>query len=267
MMGLLGLLGWKVTVISSNFIALMLILTMAMNIHVSTRYLQLKKNFPEIKQNKLIFMTTEKMVWPIIYTVLTTICAFLSLIFSEIKPIIDFGWMMTLGLISSFIVTFILLPTLLNFFDDKKIFLQENKKSKITNFLGNLAIENKSLVLIFTFVIFFLSVFGISKLEVENSFINYFKKNTEIYKGMKLIDDKLGGTTPLDIIIKFPKEKNEINDESDDDWGDLNDDNDEKYWFTKDKIDKIEKVHNYLEETPFIGKVRLFLLLLMSQRS
>ena len=258
MMGLLGLLGWKVTVISSNFIALMLILTMAMNIHVSTRYLQLKKNFPEIKQNKLIFMTTEKMVWPIIYTVLTTICAFLSLIFSEIKPIIDFGWMMTLGLISSFIVTFILLPTLLNFFDDKKISLQENKKSKITNFLGNLAIKNKSLVLIFAFVIIFLSVFGISKLEVENSFINYFKKNTEIYKGMKLIDDKLGGTTPLDIIIKFPKEKNEINDESDDDWGDLNDDNDEKYWFTKDKIDKIEKVHNYLEENPFIGKVLSF---------
>ncbi len=258
MMGLLGLLGWKVTVISSNFIALMLILTMAMNIHVSTRYLQLKKNFPEIKQNKLIFMTTEKMVWPIIYTVLTTICAFLSLIFSEIKPIIDFGWMMTLGLISSFIVTFILLPTLLNFFDDKKISLQENKKSKITNFLGNLAIKNKSLVLIFAFVIIFLSVFGISKLEVENSFINYFKKNTEIYKGMKLIDDKLGGTTPLDIIIKFPKEKDEINDESDDDWGDLNDDNDEKYWFTKDKIDKIEKVHNYLEENPFIGKVLSF---------
>ena len=258
MMGLLGLLGWKVTVISSNFIALMLILTMAMNIHVSTRYLQLKKNFPEIKQNKLIFMTTEKMVWPIIYTVLTTICAFLSLIFSEIKPIIDFGWMMTLGLISSFIVTFILLPTLLNFFDDKKISLQENKKSKITNFLGNLAIKNKSLVLIFAFVIIFLSVFGISKLEVENSFINYFKKNTEIYKGMKLIDDKLGGTTPLDIIIKFPKEKDEINNESDDDWGDLNDDNDEKYWFTKDKIDKIEKVHNYLEENPFIGKVLSF---------
>ena len=258
MMGLLGLLGWKVTVISSNFIALMLILTMAMNIHVSTRYLQLKKNFPEIKQNKLIFMTTEKMVWPIIYTVLTTICAFLSLIFSEIKPIIDFGWMMTLGLISSFIVTFILLPTLLNFFDDKKISLQENKKSKITNFLGNLAIKNKSLVLIFAFVIIFLSVFGISKLEVENSFINYFKKNTEIYKGMKLIDDKLGGTTPLDIIIKFPKEKDEINNESDDDWGDLNDDNDEKYWFTKDKIEKIEKVHNYLEENPFIGKVLSF---------
>ena len=130
MMGLLGILGWKVTVISSNFIALTLILTMAMNIHMSTRFLQLKKNNPSLKKSELILMTSKKMVWPIIYTVLTTICAFLSLIFSEIKPIIDFGWMMTLGLLSSFIVTFTLLPTLLNFLEDNKISIQENQKSK-----------------------------------------------------------------------------------------------------------------------------------------
>ena len=117
MMGILGILGWKVTVISSNFIALMLILTMAMNIHMSTRFLQFNNDFPNITKSKLILKTTSKMFWPIIYTVLTTICAFMSLVFSEIKPIIDFGWMMTLGLLSSFVVTFTLLPTLLNFFD------------------------------------------------------------------------------------------------------------------------------------------------------
>ena len=75
-------------------------------------------------------MTSQKMFWPIIYTVLTTIFAFLSLIFSEIKPIIDFGWMMTLGLLSSFIVTFTLLPTLLNFLEDKKVSIQENQNQK-----------------------------------------------------------------------------------------------------------------------------------------
>ena len=114
MTGLLGIIGWKVTA-CPNFIALMLILTMAMNIHMSTRFLQIKKNNPNLSKSELILITSEKMVWPIIYTVLTTICAFLSLIFSEIKPIIDFGWMMTFGLLSSFIVTFSLLPTLLNF--------------------------------------------------------------------------------------------------------------------------------------------------------
>ena len=102
MIGLLGLIGWKVTVISSNFIALMLILNMAMNIHLTVRYLQLKKEFDNLSKDDAILEASEKNVLPILYTVLTTICAFLSLIFSGIKPIIDFGWMMTLGLIVSF---------------------------------------------------------------------------------------------------------------------------------------------------------------------
>jgi len=262
MIGLLGLLGWKVTVISSNFIALMLILTMAMNIHMSTRFLQLKKINPNLKNSEIILMTTSKMFWPIIYTVLTTICAFLSLIFSEIKPIIDFGWMMTLGLITSFIITFTLLPTLLNFFSNEKVELQEEKKSKITLFLGNISINNKKTIFSITLVAIILSVIGISRLEVENSFINYFNKNTEIYQGMKLIDEKLGGTTPLEVILKFSKLEKEIpkdkEDEDFEDWSDDENQNDEKYWFTKDKIDRIKKVHNYLDELPQIGKVLSF---------
>ena len=138
-------LGWKVTVISSNFIALMLMLTMAMNIHMSTRFLQIKKNNPDLKKSELILMTSQKMFWPIIYTVLTTICAFLSLIFSQIKPIIDFGWMMTLGLLCSLIVTFTLLPTFLNFLDDAKISVSENQKS-ITTSLGNYTSNNKNVI-------------------------------------------------------------------------------------------------------------------------
>ena len=261
MMGLLGLLGWKVTVISSNFIALMLILTMAMNIHMSTRFLQLRKEFEEKSSYEILSLTTGKMFWPILYTVLTTVCAFLSLIFSEIKPIIDFGWMMTFGLITSFLITFTLLPTLLSFVPNKNISLKEEKDSNITKFLGKLSLNNKNSIFGVTIIVIILSIVGISKLEVENSFINYFDKDTEIYKGMKLIDEELGGTTPLEVIIKFPKK--EIKETSDDDedfedWGDEEDTNDEKYWFTKDKIDKIKSVHNYLDGLPEIGKVLSF---------
>ena len=259
MMGLLGLMGWKVTVISSNFIALMLILTMAMNIHTSTRFLQLRKENPKLSKLEIIKKTTKKMFWPIFYTVLTTIFAFLSLVFSGIKPVIDFGWMMTMGLITSFIITFTLLPTLLNFFPDNKITIKKEYKSKITLLFEKIALKNKNIIFFTTGLVIFLSITGINKLEVENSFINYFKKNTEIYKGMKLIDEKLGGTTPLEVILKFPKK--EVDSEpldEDDDWGDEKDDNDEKYWFTKDKIDKIEKVHNYLQNQPEIGKVLSF---------
>ena len=261
MMGLLGILGWKVTVISSNFIALMLILTMAMNIHMSTRFLQLRKDHPNKNNLEIISLTTNKMFWPILYTVLTTVFAFLSLIFSGIKPIIDFGWMMTFGLITSFIITFTLLPTLLNFAPTKNISLKKEQDSKITNFLGSISINSKNIIFGFTGVVIILSVIGISKLEVENSFINYFNKNTEIYKGMKLIDEELGGTTPLEVILKFPNtesEKKTTEDDEFEDWGDEEDTDDEKYWFTKDKIDKISSVHNYLDNLPQVGKVLSF---------
>ena len=259
MTGLLGLLGWKVTVISSNFIALMLILTMAMNIHMSTRFLQLRENFPEKNIFELTILTTSKMFWPILYTVLTTIIAFLSLIFSEIKPIIDFGWMMTMGLITSFIITFTLLPTLINFMPKENISLNEYKESRITSFFSKSSQKHQKFIFIISTIVILLSIIGISRLEVENSFINYFSKKTEIYKGMKLIDEKLGGTTPLEVILKFPKKENNSDDDEFEDWDNENSiDDDKKYWFTKDKIDKISSVHNYLDSLPEVGKVISF---------
>ena len=186
----------------------MLILNMAMNIHLTVRFLQLKKDKPEISKKEAVFEASKKMMLPILYTVLTTICAFLSLIFSGIKPIIDFGWMMTLGLIVSLVVTFLLLPTLLNILStENEINIRNTEKSFITSMLGSFAKKNRIFIFSITFLIIIFSVLGISKLEVENSFINYFDKETEIYKGMKKIDDDLGGTTPLNVILKFPSSK------------------------------------------------------------
>ncbi len=264
MIGLLGFLGWKVTVISSNFIALMLILNMAMNIHVTVRFLQLKKEFQQLSIPEAVFESSKKMMLPILYTVLTTICAFLSLVFSGIKPIIDFGLMMTLGLIVSLLITFLLLPSLLNLFsNENEISVQDTEKSFITSALGTFAKRSKIIIFGSTLIIIIFSIIGIFKLEVENSFINYFDKETEIYKGMKKIDDELGGTTPLDIILKFPK-KQKITEQKNidelDEWEDENSENEdkEKYWFTRDKMDKIIQVHDYLDSLPEIGKVLSF---------
>jgi len=260
MIGFLGLMNWKVTVISSNFIAMMLILTMAMNIHISTRYIQLTMTNSDLSNFEILKIATSKMVWPILYTVLTTICAFLSLIFSGIKPIIDFGWMMTFGLMTSFLITFTFLPALLGIFYSKKIDIYEKSLSFLTDPLSKLSIEKKNLVFTVSIFLIIFSIFGISKLKVENSFINYFSKDTEIYQGMKLIDEKLGGTTPLEIILKFSGKKNSETAEDDDEFKDWDDESDDesKYWFTKDKIDKINKVHNYLENTEHVGKVLSF---------
>ena len=167
---------------------------------------------------------------------------------------------MTLGLITSFVITFTLLPSLINFMPKEKIFLKIQKESKITSFFAQVSLNNHKTIFTLTIVVIFFSLIGISRLEVENSFINYFSKKTEIYKGMKLIDEKLGGTTPLEVILKFPKKKNEKNNDEDDfeDWEDEENENDDKYWFTKDKIDRISSVHNYLDDLPQVGKVLSF---------
>ena len=267
MIGFLSTLGWKVTVISSNFIALMLILTMSMNIHYLVRYMQIEGD--EFKNNcdLRIEQTSKSILFPILYAVLTTICAFLSLVFSEIKPVIDFGWMMTIGLIVSFITTFLFLPALVKVFDPPLSNNLKIKDSKIANIF--LKISKKNLIIYpVTLVLIISSFFGISKLKVENSFINYFDSDTEIYKGMKNIDEKLGGTTPLEIILKFKKPS--VNTSNDDNFlgtsdnkdnflGESNSNNDNyKYWFTRDKIDKIIDIHKYLESQSEIGKVLSF---------
>ena len=214
-----------------------------------------------MSKNEAVFEASKKMMLPILYTVLTTICAFLSLIFSGIKPIMDFGLMMTLGLIVSLIVTFLLLPSLLNIFStDQEINIKDTEKSLITSLLGSIAKKSRIFLFGSTIFIIGLSIVGIAKLQVENSFINYFDKETEIYKGMKKIDDDLGGTTPLDIILKFPTKQKIEKDDQFSEWEEDIDENEDrsKYWFTRDKMDKILKVHDYLDSLPEIGKVLSF---------
>ena len=259
MVGMLGYLNWKVTVISSNFISLMLILTMEINIHYVERYKQLQAEFPKKKENYLAYLTTTKIFTPILYAVLTTALAFLSLIFCDIKPVIDFGWMMTLGLFISLFVSMILLPYLIIKFKPKATPIHQSKDSKIAEIFASIAINQRFLVLAFSTIILILSIYGMTRLKVENSFINYFDKKTEIYQGMKLIDEKLGGTTPLEIILKF-KDTDSKNNKSDDDFFQGSDSNEYKdsYWFTNFRVNKIVNVHQYLETLPEIGKVLSF---------
>jgi uncharacterized protein len=269
MVGFLGALDWKVTVISSNFIALMLILTISMNIHYLVRYVQNKNEHPEDSLVELVLKTSSNIFYPIFYAVLTTICAFMSLIFSDIKPVIDFGWMMTYGLLVSFALSFMLLPSLILIFKPQVSPVIKESKSKFAEVLAYISTKFSTSIYVFSTILIIFSIYGISKLKVENSFINYFSSKTEIYKGMKNIDEKLGGTTPLEIILKF---KNTSVTKNDDDFlgsGSKKDDylgeakqklydDKYKYWFTRDKIEKIISVHKYLERNPDIGKVLSF---------
>ena len=264
MMGLVGFLNWKVTVISSNFISLMLILTMSMNIHLVVRYQQLRRQNNKMKQIELIELTVKKMVLPCLYTALTTIFAFTSLVFSNIKPVIDFGWMMTAGLTITFLTSFLLFPSILAILKKAEQEDIEKSRSAITKGFAQITEKYGKMVFVLSILLCLISGIGISKLKVENSFINYFDTKTEIYQGMKLIDEKLGGTTPLDVLIKFDsnntvdliEDSNLDEEEFDNPLGFLEEEvESDKYWFTSEKVNKIKAVHDYLDTLPEVGKV------------
>jgi uncharacterized protein len=260
MIGLLGLVGWQVTVISSNFISLMLISTMAMNIHLVVRYRQLRNDHPEKTQQELVAEMANKMVWPCLYTALTTIMAFTSLVVSDIKPVIDFGWMMTIGLTVTFLTSFLLFPSLLILFDRTSPTGGENTQFRFTAVLARVTERHGNKVLLLSVFLALISIYGITRLEVENSFINYFSEDTEIHQGLKLIDEKLGGTTPLDILVYFHDEAEEedLHDEDDEFallFGGADMGSKEDYWFTPLKVDRVKEIHDYLQGLDAVGKV------------
>jgi hypothetical protein len=203
MIGLLGIFGWEVTVISSNFISLQLIITMALTIHLIVRYRELLVKNPEWSQHDLVKETVVSKFIPCLYTTLTTIAGFSSLLICDILPVITFGWMMSVGLVVSLIVTFFLFPSILLLFPKGKLGKHREFGGVFTRFLANVTHNYTKTVFISTGILIAITAFGISRLTVENSFIDYFRKSTEIYQGMKVIDQDMGGTTPLDILVNF----------------------------------------------------------------
>jgi predicted RND superfamily exporter protein len=266
--GTLGLFGWEVTVISSNFIALQLIITISIVLHLVVRYRELSSKYKHASQYKLITNTILSKLNPSFFAIITTIAGFGSLVLSGIQPVKNLGWMMSAGIAISLLIAFIVFPAILIMM--KEVRASNESKFKLGIISGSSYLVQKSglSIIIGSILIVIFSLTGASKLIVENSFINYFKKSTEIYKGMEVIDEHLGGTTPLDVILKFKslednKENIDYEETSteEDDFDSFEDEfeeseNDAQYWFSEDKMNAIIKVHNYLESIPEVGKVQ-----------
>ncbi len=254
--GVLGFFGFEITVISSNFISLQLIITLSITLHLIVAYQQYAKKFKNSSQKRLILSTLLEKSKPSFFAIITTIAGFGSLIFSNIKPIINLGFMMSLGISISLILSFVLFASinalLPKIKPPKSVIKNYNLMTHIANFVKN----DKKFIFTISIIVLILGIFGASKLEVENSFINYFKSSTEIYKSMEVVDTKLGGTTPLDVIVTFKKAK-----KSDDDFDEFEDEfdsNEAKYWFDRPKVDTIKKVSKYLKSRSEIGVVQSF---------
>jgi predicted RND superfamily exporter protein len=265
MMGFLGMFGWKVTVISSNFISLQLIITMAITIHLIVRYKDLAMRNPGAEQRQLILDTVSSMLTPCLYAALTTIAGFGSLLLCNILPVRTFGWMMSAGIAVSLIVTFLLFPAGLMLLGKEAPQAEKARRFSFTSALARFTEARGTLILCVSCLILIMNAIGITRLVVENSFINYFKDDTEIYQGLKVIDEKLGGTTPLDVIVELEAPQTKTakaaakterqKDEEFDEFDEFEEANDEKYWFTADRMALVMKIHDYLDSLPETGKV------------
>ncbi|WP_133510354.1 efflux RND transporter permease subunit [Candidatus Thiosymbion oneisti] len=277
MMGFLGLMDWRVTVVSSNFISLMLITALALTVHMVVRYLELQTLNPQSGQRVLVKETIRSKFLPSLYTALTTQVAFASLIISGIRPVIDFGWMMVVGVGLAFVLCFLLFPTsAVQLTPGKPVFRHHDVTAAITRSLARLIKGFRTPTLWVYALLVALSVAGLLRLTVENRFIDYFKDSTEIYRGMLLIDRQLGGTTPLDVIVgpdrtflemiaeeEIAKEKPTDSDEFEADplyQDELSEDEStgisgDSYWFNMFQLPVADQIHAYLEGLPETGKV------------
>ena len=266
-LGYLGWVDWRMTVVSSNFVSLLLIITLALTIHLVVRYRELLRQYPDREQLELVRETVSSMSRPCFYTMLTTVVAFSSLVLSDIRPVIDFGWMMTIGLVLSLVIVFLLIPAGMMIFgkgnsSDKD---RENSddSSALTLCFSRFTENYGGLVLGLSLLAAIASIWGVSRLQVENHFIDYFHADTEIYQGLSLIDNELGGTIPLDIILDAPPEDSDDSSETSEmfDEEDLYGDDEgveimeDSYWFTRPGIEDIGKIHRYLDSLPEVGKV------------
>lgn len=261
--GYLSWARWPVTVISSNFVSLLLIMTLSLTIHLIVRYREFQHDEPDAPPRKILRNTLLAMIKPCFYMAITTIVAFGSLTFSGIRPVIDFGWMMTIGLAVAFLITFVIFPALLTLLPPPVDDRVRSDRIPFTDMFARFTEHYGKTVLVGSGILAILCVIGLNRLSVENSFIDYFKSSTEIHQGMITIDDRLGGTTPLDVVITDdkPPENAGGGDPFASDCDPFVDDCDgaEEYrdtWFTYQKMDRLSKVHDYLDSLPETGKVQ-----------
>ena len=265
MIGFLGFVNWPVTIVSANFISLLLIFTLSFCVHQIVRYNEFLAENPEADQRTLVRNTVFDISVPCFYMAFTTAVGFGSLVVSGIRPVIDFGWMMAIGIIFSFTIAFILFPAALMFLKPLKSKKHFDLTWKITSLFSHV-IQKHGRVILFLFSIFLVvSIWGMNSLYVQNRFIDYYKEDTAIYQGMKMIDSQLGGTTPLDIIIDAPqsfidhqKEEKEFLTESDFYIEDNNPAIIEGYRFSEALLKDVATIHDYLKGLPETGKVLSF---------
>jgi len=251
--GILGYLHQNATIVSSNFVSILVITTISFCIHLIVKYRELHVESPLAAQRDLVLKSLSDKLAPCVYTALSTIAAFGSLLTSGILPVRDFGWIICLGIVVSFICAYGLFAGIMFLLPKGVAGSTLSHRPILTVVFCKIATMYSRHILVFALLLLIPISLGISKVSLDNSFISYFKADTQVHQGLKYIDNNLGGTIPFDVILKFPAYENAPEDDFFDDGAD--EQFPQKYWFTAEKVALVAKLHDYIDGLPRTGKV------------
>lgn len=194
------LAGKQVTVITGNIPSLLVAIGVAHSIHMIVRWREDLVVHPGSPRDERALRVARGLVWPCLFTATTTMVGFASMVTTGSRPIIDFGTFMALGVGLAFLLSFVALPGALSILP----VVAEGRLERSARFLEGVAgaaLARPWRVVVVALALGAWGAVGISRLEVEARFIDYFRPGSPIHTGLTRIDERLGGTSSLEVVL------------------------------------------------------------------
>ncbi|MDR2965811.1 MAG: MMPL family transporter [Treponema sp.] len=244
-MGAMPLFNIRLSVISTVLPVILSAVGSAYGIHVVTHYLAGRgnKDMTKDEHTALVVEVILKIRKPVFLAALTTFVSFVSFCFTTVIPCKEFGYFASFGVAAAFIVAITLIPSLLIVRGPKKLSNRVTTKSEKTGFSSFLA-ENlsviahrKKTILFFAVLVIAFSLYGLSKLIVDNVMVEYFRPNTDIAKSDKFIREQFGGSKVISVVAHSDSTELTLH---------------------PDTLITMDNMTNHLQKTPGVGKIMGF---------
>ena len=239
---MLGALAYKdipVALVTSNMPVLLFVLMLPYNVYFIERYRERRSRHPEESGMDSSMEALRMIAIPCLFSCATTLAGFVALSTSRIIPIRDFGKMMTIGMVVGFCIVFLFIPALSSRLKALRVErrgdgIEPRRSRGLVKLLERVTLARPAAVLLVSLFVLAVSVFGVSKLTAESKFTSYFWPGSEVYEGLEFIDQNMGGTTWIEVILTSE---------------------DEGYFSRKPGLEALALAESYFEALPETGNI------------
>lgn len=207
-LGIMAMLHKSLDIMTVMLPTMIFIAGMSDVVHFFSKYFEELAKGTE--KQKIYPLILKEVGFPTFLTLITTVVGFLSLLFSSIKPIKDFGIYTSVGIIIAFCLSYTLLPALLYFFTPKKlvsVHTHDNKTYTVMRSILFWIFRNQKTIVITSCVLVALSIIGAYQIKVNNILLEDLSDNVKIKQDFKFFDKHYSGVRPLEFAIEI-KNKN-----------------------------------------------------------